>query len=291
LLDERQTSLVRFSLSGMRYETELNGNWFPSTVSSGNRVLDIASFKNNRIDRLLTIDPNDRFNMFDPSGGSVPVASGAFNAADRIEDLGDFDLDHRMDALVFNRARNTWQITLCAFDTDSCERTASLNVNVEYRPLTGDFNGDGMMDILWSDGSDRAKTISLVQGNKIVRDYAINGPMNYRAVATGDFNGDGYEDIVWHDPAASDVLVWFMKAGVMGEIASINVRGMDLESRGPAYFSLAGAANYGHASLIWRDRSSGQVFAWDDIRPNNGALSFMQRTIFTSNAFDLVPTR
>jgi parallel beta-helix repeat protein len=291
LLSEAQTSLVRYRLSGMTYETELNGNWAASNLGNGNRVLDIAPYLNARLDRFLTVDSNNRFNLFDNAGMLLPVASLAFDHTDQIEDFSSFDLDYRMDALVFSRASNKWQITLCAFDIDSCERTTPLNVSAEYRnALTGDFNGDGQMDILWSDGSGRGKAISLMQGTSMLSQQTINGPMNYRSVASGDFDGDGYEDIVWHNAAASDVLIWFMKGGVMSEMASVNVRG-DLESRGPAYFALVGAANYGHASLIWRDRSTGEVFAWDDIRPSSGALTFIQRIVFMDPNMDLVPTR
>jgi hypothetical protein len=294
LLIDKQSSLVRYRLSGMAYETELNGNWSPSNLGNGNRVLDIAAYLNGRLDRFLTVDPNNRLSVFDITGVSTPVASRGFNQNDRLEDFTNFDLDYRMDALVFSQATNKWQITLCAFDAseNSCERTAPLNVSDVYRnALTGDFNGDGTMDILWSDASGRGKAISLMQGTRMLSQQTINAPMNYRAVATGDFDGDGFEDIVWHNPAASDVLVWFMKGGALREEANIMMRGMDIESRGPAYFAGVGAANYGHASLIWRDSSSGEVFAWDDIRPSSGALSYMQRSIFTKPNVDLEPTR
>ncbi len=286
------TSLLRFNFSGMRYESSIAGNWSPVNLPAGQSVLDVAAYGNDRLDRFLTKDQNDRFSIVDRAGIATPVGSAAFDARDQLEDFAGFDLDYRMDALVYSVSKRDWQITLCALVTDSCERNMMLNVGAEYQHArTGDFNGDGAMDILWSDGNDRGKAIWLMQGAAAISKKTLNSPMNYRAVATGDFDGDGYEDIVWHNPAASDVLVWFMKGDTLREEANIMMRGMDIESRGPAYFAGVGAANYGHASLIWRDGSSGEVFAWDDIRPSGGALTFMQRSIFTNPNVDLEPTR
>ncbi len=283
------TSLLRFGLSGMRYESLSAGNWSPVNLPGGLSVLDVAAYGNSRLDGFLTKDQNDRFNIVDSAGIATPVGSAAFSARDQLEDFAGFDLDYRMDALVLRN--NKWQITLCAFDTDGCERTTMLNVNLEYRARTGDFNGDGSMDILWSDSFGRGREIWLMQGANLISQKQITGPMNYKAVATGDFDGDGYEDIVWHNPAGSDVLVWFMDRGALRETANIYMRGMDIQSRGPAYFALSGASTFGKASLLWRDGQSGEVFEWSDIQSNNGALTYMQRSIFTDPSYDLVPTR
>lgn len=76
---------------------------------------------------------------------------------------------------------------------------------------TGDFNGDGLVDILWH-RDDGAMTDWLGTHNG---SFAPNGANELEVInpqwqiaATGDFNGDGRDDILWHrdDGAMTDWL-------------------------------------------------------------------------------------
>ncbi len=76
---------------------------------------------------------------------------------------------------------------------------------------TGDFNGDGKSDILWTDSSGDI-AIWEMNGTTILNPSATGvGSLStvWSVAETGDFNGDGKSDILWHD-TSGDVSIWYM---------------------------------------------------------------------------------
>jgi len=88
----------------------------------------------------------------------------------------------------------------------------------------GDFNGDGVADILWRDTS--AGTVAIwflnsgggVQSSASVATVPISA--NWSIVQTGDYNGDGYGDILWTD-ASGDLSIWFMNGSTVTSSAPL----------------------------------------------------------------------
>jgi hypothetical protein len=66
---------------------------------------------------------------------------------------------------------------------------------------TGDFNGDGMSDVLWRDTNGN---VSIWEMNgtiitNLATSFIGQVPLVWSIAGTGDFNGDGMSDILWHD--------------------------------------------------------------------------------------------
>ncbi|QIL01817.1 hypothetical protein G7078_02795 [Sphingomonas sinipercae] len=69
---------------------------------------------------------------------------------------------------------------------------------------TGDYNGDGLGDIMWrSDAGVMTQWLGQLDGT--FRDnFAKTGqviPLNWNVIGTGDFNGDGLGDLIWRSDA------------------------------------------------------------------------------------------
>ena len=74
---------------------------------------------------------------------------------------------------------------------------------------TGDFNADGMGDILWEDTSGHL-AIWLMNGVQLSQGGGVGTvPSGWKVVGTGDFNGDGKTDILFEN-ASGVVAIWFM---------------------------------------------------------------------------------
>jgi len=89
---------------------------------------------------------------------------------------------------------------------------ASINTNVagDYKPVSGDFDGDGDDEIFWygpGATTDSVWTFTSRSSHSTV-DKSVGGS-NYLPVA-GDFDGDGKDDIIWNDWTANggDSLWW-----------------------------------------------------------------------------------
>ena len=77
---------------------------------------------------------------------------------------------------------------------------------------TGDFNGDGLSDILWQNTDGQAAIWEMNGLTQIPGGSALVGPNpgpDWKVVGTGDFNGDGHSDILWQN-ANGQAAIWEM---------------------------------------------------------------------------------
>ena len=85
----------------------------------------------------------------------------------------------------------------------------SLNAGPGWKAIgTGDFNADGLSDILFQNTNGQAEVWDM-SGTNVIGGGAVNlnpGP-SWQAKGTGDFNGDGYSDILWQN-ANGQTAVW-----------------------------------------------------------------------------------
>jgi hypothetical protein len=138
---------------------------------------------------------------------------------------------------------------------------------------TGDFNGDGMGDLLWRDTSGDT-AIWLMNGATVTSAAGLgNTPTTWSVVGTGDFNGDGKADLLWRD-TSGDTAIWFMNGTTVASSAGLG--------NTPIVWSVVGTGDFngdGYSDILWQD-SSGNVAVW----LMNGA------TVLSSAGLGNVPT-
>jgi hypothetical protein len=80
----------------------------------------------------------------------------------------------------------------------------------------GDFNADGMADILWRHSTTGQVIIWLM--NSTVRTSRASpgtvSDLNYQIQGVGDFNADGMADILWRHSTTGQIYVWLMDNGL-----------------------------------------------------------------------------
>ena len=116
----------------------------------------------------------------------------------------------------------------------------------------GDFNGNGMGDILWHNSDSQETQIWFMDGNRIAARETVLGEDGsavfigppWSIVAVGDFDLDGNADILWHHADTNETQAWFMKGS---RLAS---RGTVLGEDGGALFvgspwNIVGAGPFG----------------------------------------------
>ena len=81
---------------------------------------------------------------------------------------------------------------------------------------TGDFNGDGISDILWQNAGTGAVYVWQIDNSGLgIKAQgsvgASTGPgVQWQVKGTGDFDGDGRSDILWQNAETRAVYVWDM---------------------------------------------------------------------------------
>ncbi|MEO8346095.1 MAG: S8 family serine peptidase [Betaproteobacteria bacterium] len=86
----------------------------------------------------------------------------------------------------------------------------------------GDFDGDGMADLLWRDDPSGANTLWYMNGTTLSVSEAMPVmPTGWEAGAKGDFNSDGKADLLWLLPSASGQLTQWLMNG-RGNAPTVN---------------------------------------------------------------------
>ena len=205
-------------------------------------------------------------------GGSNTVVLTLVEGPPHHAAANDFDADGRSDVLWRNDDGRLvdWLGTASggfAGNGAHFSTTVSADWQVEG---TGDFNGDGRVDILWRNTSTGqiADWLGTMTGG-----FEANGANSRSAVSTawhvagvGDFNGDGRSDILWINDAGM-VADWLGTAtgGFAGNGAnSANTVAADWDVAGVGDFN-----GDGRSDVLWRNTATGQVMDWLGA-PNGG---------------------
>jgi Ca2+-binding RTX toxin-like protein len=79
---------------------------------------------------------------------------------------------------------------------------------------TGDFDRNGISDVLWRDTSNNAVGAWLMDASG-VRTWSAMGTVNaaYNVVASGDFDGNGTTDVLWKNNSTGHTGAWLMRDG------------------------------------------------------------------------------
>jgi hypothetical protein len=204
----------------------------------------------------LTNVPAGRIVVSVAAGGGVQLS--VFDVAHN-----DFNGDGRSDVL-WRADDGTMRDWLAQSDGSFVGNIAHFNVNPGlswHVAGTGDFNGDGRVDILWrnDDGTMRdwlAQSDGSFVGN--IAHFNVNPGLSWHVAGTGDFNGDGRTDILWRNDDGT-MRDWLAQSdgSFVGNIAHFNVNpGLSWHVAGTGDFNGDGLTD-----VFWQN-DSGLVTEW-----------------------------
>jgi hypothetical protein len=164
----------------------------------------------------------------------------------------DINGDGRSDLLWRLNAQTAWAY----WTMDGGTKTGGVGYTVGSTwsvVATGDFNADGRLDVIWSDG---ASMQMWKGGSSGFSGAAMQGyPTGWKVVSVGDFNGDGTSDLLWRDNTATYAATWLMQGPTVAGSASYAV---------PSAWSVVGSGDLtgdGRSDIIWSNGSSMQAWS------------------------------
>jgi hypothetical protein len=202
-------------------------------------------------------------------GGVVTAPDASYSVAA----ISDFSGDGKADVLWRNTSGSLieWLMNGSVITQSSFVTAGGTPVNPDpsWSFLgAGDFNGDGMSDMLWRNASGEIAewqvngTVIAGSGDLNAGGHAVFLGGAWNVAGIGDFNGDGKADIIWRN-ASGEVAEWQMDGSTIIGSGDLNAGGVAVAPT--ANWSVAGVGDFnadGNADLLWRDSSSGALVEW-----------------------------
>ena len=290
-LDYAWSSPVRRDLSnGDReyYETPMR-TWRRLDSKPDDIWIDADRFGMSRLDSIVVRDTRGAYQQLDTRGQRTPLFSSKIRSSAQILDLLQAEEDVRADAIVRDPT-DGWLLVHCAFVVDGCERVDRLDINLEYDfVLSGEFNGDGLADLVWRNRSSGEITIWLMDGSKPIRHYVIRPPANTQLVAAVDVNGDGYDDLIWQ--GTGSLVVTLMYDGAQRQDLVATLPAATSAVVGGAHLGFAGDRDYGSGHLVLRDTATGENVVWRDARIMRGIFTAQPQNLYFDPNYTVERTR
>jgi hypothetical protein len=187
------------------------GDWAPS---AGNDAF--LAFSNSGVMNQVT---NADVRVMDLIGWNLGTSSPApthlYDNNWTIAGVGDLNGDHYSDLVWVQNTSGLLNIELMngLASLSSADVTTSPFDNSWHIKATGDFNGDGKSDLVWTHNSDSIVEIQLFSGTTPIGGGLIaNNPfsLGWNLVAAADFNGDGKSDLLWQRQSDGATEVQFL---------------------------------------------------------------------------------
>jgi hypothetical protein len=171
----------------------------------------------------------------------------------------DINGDGFSDLLWFNPTTSQFGYWLMSIDANgNVTRTGARTVNVTpgyYVAATGDFNGDGKVDLIWT-SANHDIYLWTGTGTGFQSTFIDNYPAGWQLIGAGHIDGDGSPDLLWWNASTNQFGYWLMKNGKRVGLKTINVTpGYNLVAIG--YYTPTK-----RLSLLWAS-PSGDVYDWD----------------------------
>jgi ELWxxDGT repeat protein len=155
---------------------------------------------------------------------------------------------------------------------------------------TGDFNGDGMADILWRQGTGAIFDWTM-NGSQIASSQAATSQGNVAApdaswsvAGVADFNGDHEADLLWRQSGTGALVEWTMNGAQIS--ASNNISYQNAPVKPDSSWTIAGLGDFdgdGKTDILWRQASTGALVEWTMFGPTVSAAGSTGNLTFQGN--------
>ena len=253
--------------------TLIGWNWLNSAGSPGWTVVGATDFNADGVPDLVWQNDTTRqvsVNFYGGAGGAVFEGWNWVNSAGApgwtVAGVADFDGNGEPDLVWQNTANGQVSVNYYNLGGAVLQGWNWLNTanNTAWRVVgTGDFDGNGVPDLVWQNLTTRQVTVNYYggTGGTTLTGWAYlnaTGSPGWSVVAVADMNGDGVPDLIWQNDTTKQITVNYY-----GGTGGATLTGWSyLNATGAPGWTVVAAADFdgnGTPDLVWQNLSTGQV--------------------------------
>jgi hypothetical protein len=234
------TGQVKGCTAGLEVADPLTGKGFTKSLNGFNYHLPDLAF----ISWFMREQPSTALNFLYTFTGNTLYTPSSCPNAQRRRQRWDLNGDQTSDVLMVDSTAS--KMLGIWFMNDHTIASGRAIGPVNGRSIaTGDFDGDGLSDILLRDENTGDLSVWLMNGAQIRAESGFIGSpgSSFKVAGTGDFNGDGKDDILLRDDATGNVFLWLMNGRTIATTSFVGSPGILYTVVGVADFNGDGKAD------------------------------------------------
>ena len=177
------------------------------------------------------------------------------------------------------------------YSTSTTSVPTTNNHSSTAKPLSGDANGDGITDIIWTNQTTAGLRtyVSLGQGDGTYSKSTTSVPTtnNHSTTSsplTADTNGDGITDVIWTNQTSGGLRAYVSLGQGDGTYSISTTSVPATNDHSPTSRPVAGDTNGdGIADLIWTNQTSGGLRAYVSLGHGDGSFGTSTTSVPTTN--------
>lgn len=199
------------------------------------------------------------------SGGAVSLGTVA-DQEWRIVGTGDLNGDGSTD-LVWHHNTEGWiSIWYMSGDRRLSADYATPNrvVDTNWRiSSVGDFNGDGLGDLIWQHRVNGTIAVWIMRGRALVSALnltpSVVADTNWKIVGTGDYDRDGHTDLFWRHEVSGAVAAWRFIGTT--RVAAVSLTPATVADTSWKIVAITDFNGDGYPDLVWQ-HDDGSIGTW-----------------------------
>jgi hypothetical protein len=216
----------------------------------------------------------------EPAGNYIAYADSAVAPDWTLVGVGDFTNASYKQDLVFRHRRDGSNM-IGFYDWDGrrfvpIARVADLAWSIAG---IGDFDGDGISDLLWRHATTGRNAIWKSAQSASPLAIARVANLDWKIATVGDFNGDGRSDILWRNARTGANVIWKSGSSLTPQ-AVTGVTNLAWKVAATGDFN-----GDGKWDVVWRNSSTGANVIW----LSANAATQLRLTAVTNQAWKIVP--